>query len=334
VLAARNELLDTVGATLAAGTWFNGATARYPTVVLGATAAERLGVTAPSTDVRIRVGDRWFTVIGVLNPVPLVPELDLAAMVGWPAAKSELRFDGYPTTVYTRTRDEAVVPVRALLGRTANPEHPNEVVVSRPSDALAAKLAANTTLSGLLLGLGAVSLLVGGVGIANTMVISVLERRHEIGLRRSLGATRGHVRVQFLAESLLLSTLGGAGGIALGLAVTTGFAAYQHWPTVVPEQLPRPPEHRVQHVLSGPFRGRVLLPQQIVLYPTREPATATTQGPRIVPCWGPGAQRLLRDRWSVPGATVRGPAWHAGAGGTPRRSPAGGCAARRRSAGR
>jgi len=234
VFAARDELLDTVGATVAAGTWFNGATARYPTVVLGSTAAERLGITAPSTEVRIRVGERWFTVIGVLRPVPLVPELDLAALVGWPAATSELGFDGYPTTVYARTRDEAVLPVRGLLGRTANPEHPNEVVVSRPSDALAAKLAASTTLSGLLLGLGAVSLLVGGVGIANTMVISVLERRSEIGLRRSLGATRGHIRVQFLAESLLLSTLGGAGGIALGLAVTTGFATYQHWPTVVP----------------------------------------------------------------------------------------------------
>jgi len=234
VFAARDELLDTVGATVAAGTWFNGATARYPTVVLGSTAAERLGITAPSTEVRIRVGERWFTVIGVLRPVPLVPELDLAALVGWPAATSELGFDGYPTTVYARTRDEAVLPVRGLLGRTANPEHPNEVVVSRPSDALAAKLAASTTLSGLLLGLGAVSLLVGGVGIANTMVISVLERRSEIGLRRSIGATRGHIRVQFLAESLLLSALGGAGGIALGLALTTGFAAYQHWPTVVP----------------------------------------------------------------------------------------------------
>jgi putative ABC transport system permease protein len=106
--------------------------------------------------------------------------------------------------------------------------------VSRPPDALAAKQATETTLTALLLGLGAVALLVGGVGVANTMVISVLERRSEIGLRRSLGATRGHIRIQFLTESLLLSMLGGLFGALLGVAVTGRYAACQDWPTVVP----------------------------------------------------------------------------------------------------
>jgi putative ABC transport system permease protein len=124
--------------------------------------------------------------------------------------------------------------VRAVLAATANPEHPDEVQVSRPSDALTAKNAAHEAFTGLLLGLGAVALLVGGVGVANTMVISVLERRSEIGLRRALGATRGQIRVQFLAEALLLSLLGGAAGVLLGTAVTAGYAATQHWPTVVP----------------------------------------------------------------------------------------------------
>jgi putative ABC transport system permease protein len=234
VLAAQADLLGTVGAHMASGAWLNEATAQYPAVVLGANAAKRLGVAAASPETRIWLGDRWFTVVGVLHPIPLAEELDFAALVGWPVAASHLRFDGYPTTVYTRTRHDAVLAVQAILAATANPEHPNEVRVSRPSDALAARQATETTLTALLLGLGAVALLVGGVGVANTMVISVLERRTEIGLRRSLGATRGHIRIQFLAESLLLSALGGLCGALLGIAVTAGYAAYQHWPAVVP----------------------------------------------------------------------------------------------------
>lgn len=234
VLAARTDLLTTVRATVSDGTWLNTATARYPTVVLGATAAQRLGIGAASARTRVWLGNRWFTVIGILNPVPLAPELDTAALIGWPEATAQLDFDGYPGTIYTRTRDSAVTAVQAVLAATANPEHPNEVVVSRPSDALQAKQAADSTLTALLLGLGAVALLVGGVGIANTMVISVIERRAEIGLRRSLGATRRHIRIQFLTESLLLSALGGIAGAFLGAAVTTGYASYQHWPVVVP----------------------------------------------------------------------------------------------------
>jgi putative ABC transport system permease protein len=234
VLAARTDLPATVGAHLASGAWLNQATARYPAVVLGAMAAKHLGVARPTLQAQVWLGGQWFTVVGVLRPVPLAPELDFAALVGWPAAASHLRFDEHPTTVYTRTRDDAVTAVAAILAATANPQNPNEVDVSRPSDALAARRAADTTLNGLLLGLGAVALLVGGVGVANTMVISVLERRPEIGLRRSQGATRGHIRIQFLAESLLLSALGGLGGALLGIAVTAGYAAYQHWPAVVP----------------------------------------------------------------------------------------------------
>ncbi|WP_163505464.1 ABC transporter permease [Fodinicola acaciae] len=232
VYASRTDLLKTVGASIASGTFLNAATARYPTVVLGATSARVLGIGAPG--VQIWLGGHWFTVIGILRSVPLAPELDTAALVGWPVAQSLLGFDGYPTTIYTRAREDAVTDVQAVLGATANPEHPDQVDVSRPSDALAAKQAANTTLNGLLLGLGAVALLVGGVGVANTMVISVLERRAEIGLRRSLGATRGQIRLQFFAESLLLSLLGGIGGVLLGVALTYAYASYQGWPAVVP----------------------------------------------------------------------------------------------------
>jgi putative ABC transport system permease protein len=232
VQAVHLELPRTVGADMAGGTWLNAATARYPATVLGSAAARRLGVGAPGVD--IYLGGKWFTVIGILAPVPLAPELDSAALVGWSAAESYLDFDGHPTTVYTRSPDSSVESVRQVLAATANPEAPNEVKVSRPSDALAARQATDRAFTGLLLGLGAVALLVGGVGVANTMVISVLERRAEIGLRRSFGATRGQIRLQFLSESLLLSALGGAGGVVIGVAVTAFYSSTQSWPSVVP----------------------------------------------------------------------------------------------------
>jgi putative ABC transport system permease protein len=236
VRAADASLLSALDGTVLHGAYLNAATGRYHVAVLGFGAAQYLGIDRLDAPARIWIAGRWFVVAGILNRMPLAPELDQSALVGWPIAESELGFNGYPTRIYVRASTDQVVAVDNLLAATTNPQSPEQVAVSRPSDALAARIAVVSASTTLVIGLGAIALLVGGVGIANVMFVSVLERRTEIGLRRALGATRGHIALQFLAESLLLSSLGGAAGIAAGLGATATYAAMQGWSVLVPAQ--------------------------------------------------------------------------------------------------
>jgi putative ABC transport system permease protein len=234
VEAAGTGLLRTLGGAMASGRFLTPATERYPAAVLGAVSARRLGIDDVSSRPQLYIANRWYTVVGILEPLTLAPDIDRAALIGLPQAESALGTDPNPTTIYLRARPDDVATARDLVPPTADPDSPEEVEVSRPSDALAAKAEAKSAFTSLFLGLGAVALLVGGVGIANVMVISVLERRSEIGLRRALGATRRHIAVQFLAESLILASLGGVAGATLGALVTVAYSASRGWPAQVP----------------------------------------------------------------------------------------------------
>jgi putative ABC transport system permease protein len=234
VQAASLGLPRTVGATLAAGTFLNAATAREPVAVLGAAAAARLGIDRLYPGERIWLGGMWFYLAGILDSAALAPEIDSSVLVGFPAAERYLDFDGHPTTIYVRSVTSQTAAVYGVLAATADPEAPSDVQVSQPSAALTARAETQGALNSLFFGLGAVSLLVGAVGVANIMLIGVLERRSEIGLRRSLGATKANIRTQFLAEAILLALAGGAVGVTAGVVSTAVYAATKHWQIAIP----------------------------------------------------------------------------------------------------
>jgi putative ABC transport system permease protein len=234
VQGADPSLLETLEGGLAAGRFIDDAVGRYPTVVLGALAADRLGITSLAGQPLVWIADRWWAVAGILEPLPLAPEIDRSALVGMEAARAYLDTEASPTTIYVRAVDELLDDVRSVLPATSNPESPEAVLVSRPSDAIEARAAAATAFTTLFLGLGAVALLVGGLGIANVMLMAVLERRNEIGLRRALGATRGHIVGQFLTEAILLAGAGGVAGAVLGSAVGAAYATSQAWVVALP----------------------------------------------------------------------------------------------------
>ena len=235
--AATLDLPAVASTSLAQGRFLNAATAREPVAVLGAAAAQLLGIDRIRPGMRIWVGGQWFYVTGILNPAPMPRR---STPRSWSASRprrstwtstATLR-NLCPHRRYPGRRHRGRRPARRA-GQPGKPQPGQRLPAlgraHRPADAKGA-------LDTLFLGLGAVALLVGAIGVANIMVISVLERRSEIGLRRALGATRGQIRAQFLAEAILLSLAGGAAGVIAGAAATAAYARGHGEAVVIPPQ--------------------------------------------------------------------------------------------------
>ena len=232
--AAGENLPQVIGARMLSGRFLGAVADRYPEAVLGSEAAQVLQIPKAGGHIMVYLGSKWFDVIGIMSSATLDTSLDSQAFISLPVAERVFGVQPNPSTIYVRANQNDVIGVSNLLAATADPQEPSGVEVSRPSDALEARADAKGQFTTLLVGLGAVALLVGAIGIANIMVISVLERRGEIGLRRALGATRRHITLEFLAESALLAAMGAVAGLILGAGATLIYAHVKNEPFVVP----------------------------------------------------------------------------------------------------
>ena len=225
-IVTSSELLNVIGGNLSEGRFITDGLSDLPVTVLGNVTAKRLGITNLSKPTKILIDDEWFGVIGIVEELKIHPDLDRSVFIGYGAAKKLFDINEEPTTIYLRANPTFIEDVVEVIAPSMNPENPDQVEVSRPSDALEAQQAVEASFTNLLLGLGSVALLVGGVAIANVMVMSVLERRMEIGVRRSIGATRREIKYQFLLESIVLSGIGGLVGVMLGSLITLAYTNY------------------------------------------------------------------------------------------------------------
>ncbi len=235
VTSADLDLLEPVNGSVDLGRFHDPTSVEVPSVVLGSLAAERLGIRHLTGHPTINISGTNFSVIGVLDEFEtLNTDLNRTAIIGLTVAVELFETADNPGAIYAQVRPEQLDEVRDLIPAQANPFAPGEVAVSRPTEALEIREVIDETFARILQALALIVLAVGGIGIANIMVISVIERRGEIGLRRSLGATRRHIASQFIVESTVLSLLGGVLGVAIGVAIVIGYARYKDFQAIIP----------------------------------------------------------------------------------------------------
>tara|TARA_B100000959_G_scaffold220128_1_gene232587 strand:- start:364 stop:1551 length:1188 start_codon:yes stop_codon:yes gene_type:complete len=220
VLTSDQNLLTVLDAQMLYGRFVNGADEDniFRSAVIGQDLANDYQY-LPGEVRTIDVDGETYGIVGVLEKVDLVPKLDTAVIIPKSAAEEDFDVEQKPTTLYVRATEGNVDSTADALPMAINLGGNEAVTVAVPSDLLEAQGAVDTTLRNILFLMGGLALLVGGVGIANVMSISVIQRSGEIGIRRALGHTKMTIALQFVLEALFVGVLGGIVGVVTGVSV-------------------------------------------------------------------------------------------------------------------
>ncbi|MAT37817.1 MAG: hypothetical protein CL420_07250 [Acidimicrobiaceae bacterium] len=220
VLTSDQNLLNVLDAQMLHGRFINGSDESnvFRSAVMGHDLANDYQY-LPGELRTIDVDGETYGVVGVIEKVDLVPKLDTAIIIPKSSAEEDFDVEQKPTTLYVRATEGNVDSTAEALPMAINLGGDEAVTVAVPSDLLEAQGAVDTTLRNILFLMGGLALLVGGVGIANVMSISVIQRSGEIGIRRALGHTKMTIALQFVLEALFVGVLGGIAGVVTGVCV-------------------------------------------------------------------------------------------------------------------
>jgi macrolide transport system ATP-binding/permease protein len=205
--------------------------------VLGPDAAQRLGIVELKQLPAVSIGDYVYLVVGLLRDVGRRPELLGSVIIPEGTARHDFGLAG-PGMVVVETQIGAASLIAQQTRAALRPDNPRVLKIEVPQEPKRVRDEVQSDLNMMFLLLGGLSLVVGAIGIANITLVSVMERTSEIGLRRAIGATRGHIAAQFLFESASMGIIGGVLGASLGILVVVAVSAYQVWTPVLDPAAP------------------------------------------------------------------------------------------------
>jgi putative ABC transport system permease protein len=236
VIGATQALSDIVKIKLASGRFVSYLDGNEFFCVIGSSIAQTIkaaGIKNPLGQ-QLRVGNNFFTIIGIAQPWPenmfMYADINNGVIIPIGTSLTLNKYVSIQNIIFKLDNTANIDTVQTQITNTVNQLLPNSSLFFRSAKQLIESMQKQRqTFTLMLAAIGGISLIVGGIGVMNIMLVSVIERRREIGVRMAIGAKRRDIQYMFLAEAVVLTLFGGILGIIIGILISLAIAVFSHW---------------------------------------------------------------------------------------------------------